>query len=77
MSENWQGIVKAVAPTLAGMLGGPLAAVAVRELSNKILGKPDGTEADVAAAIASGVLRCWRALRKPTRPSRLDCQTLA
>lgn len=54
MSENWQGIVKAVAPTLAGMLGGPLAAVAVRELSNKILGKPDGTEADVAAAIASG-----------------------
>lgn len=36
-------IVRTVAPALAGALGGPLAGTAVRVLSEKFLGKPDGT----------------------------------
>ncbi len=52
--SDWTDIIKTVAPGVAGVLGGPLAGMAVRELSNRILGKPDGTQDEVAAAISSG-----------------------
>ncbi len=52
--SDWKSIVKAVAPTLATALGGPLAGAAVSAVSSALLGRSDGTEADVAAAIASG-----------------------
>ncbi len=51
---DWKGIVSAVAPTLATVLGGPLAGAAVGALSKSILGTPDGKEADIAKAIVSG-----------------------
>lgn len=44
-------ILATVAPTAATMLGGPLAGMAVKALSDKLLGKPDGTEEEVAAAV--------------------------
>jgi hypothetical protein len=52
--DDWKKLVGAVAPALATALGGPLAGVAVSAISDKLLGKPDGTEAEVAAAIATG-----------------------
>jgi hypothetical protein len=51
--SNWKDVIGAVAPTIATMFGGPLAGVAVRALSTKLLGKEDGTEEEVAAAVAS------------------------
>lgn len=48
---NWKDIVAAVAPTVATALGGPFAGMAVKALSNKLLGRDDGTEDDVAAAV--------------------------
>ena len=51
---DWKSIVGAVAPTLATALGGPLAGLAVAELSGALLGRPDGTQAEVAAAVATG-----------------------
>lgn len=50
---DWKSIVGAVAPALATVLGGPLAGVAVKALSTKLLGREDGTEADIAAAVAT------------------------
>jgi hypothetical protein len=52
MSTTWKGIVGTVAPALATALGGPLAGVAVRAIAEKVLGKPEASEADVAAAVA-------------------------
>lgn len=52
--DDWKKLVGAVAPGLATALGGPLAGVAVSAISDKLLGKPDGTEAEVAAVIANG-----------------------
>lgn len=52
--DDWKKLVGAVAPGLATALGGPLAGVAVSAISDKLLGKPDGTEVEVAAAIATG-----------------------
>ncbi len=49
---DWKGLINSVAPTLATALGGPLAGVAVSALSQTILGNPDGTEQDIATALA-------------------------
>jgi hypothetical protein len=51
---DWKEIVRTVAPTIAGAFGGPLAAVAVEALSLKLLGRPDGTEEEVATAVLTG-----------------------
>jgi hypothetical protein len=48
---DWKSVLGTVAPTLATALGGPLAGVAVKALSEKLLGKDTGTEDEVAAAI--------------------------
>jgi hypothetical protein len=42
-----------VAPTIATALGGPLAGMAVKTLSNVLLGHENGSEEDVQAALAS------------------------
>lgn len=52
-ATSWKDIVGAVAPSIATLFGGPLAGVAVKALSEKLLGKPDGTEDEVAQAVAS------------------------
>lgn len=49
---DWKEIVRGVAPTVATALGGPFAGVAVKMIGDKVLGKKDATEADVAAMIA-------------------------
>ncbi len=47
-----KGLIAGVAPTLATMLGGPLAGMAVKALSAKVLDKPDGTEEEITNALA-------------------------
>lgn len=42
-----------VAPTIATALGGPLAGIAVKTLSNVLLGREDGSAEDVSAALAT------------------------
>jgi membrane-bound ClpP family serine protease len=42
-----------VAPTIATALGGPLAGMAVKTLSETLLGRSDGTEQDISDALAS------------------------
>lgn len=51
LSENWKDLVGTVAPGLATVLAGPQAGFAVRALGDKLLGKPDATEAEVAEYI--------------------------
>ncbi len=55
MKADWKNIVRAVAPTLATAFGTPLAGAAVAALSDVLLGKPDGTEAEIAQAVSRGV----------------------
>lgn len=50
-SSDWKKIIATVAPGLATVLGGPLAGAAVGALSKSILGKPDGSEEELAAVI--------------------------
>jgi hypothetical protein len=52
MAFDWKSPLRVLAPTVATALGGPLAGAAVAALSNKLLGKPNGTEAEIAAVVA-------------------------
>lgn len=52
---DWKSIVRGTAPVLAGALGGPLAAAAVKVLGDSILGNPNATEDEVAAAVVAGL----------------------
>jgi len=53
MASDWKAVVGAVAPTLATLLGGPLAGLAVKTISQAVLGKDDGTEAELTGALTS------------------------
>lgn len=63
-SFDWKSIVRAVAPTIGTALGGPMAGLAVQAISSAVLGKPDGSEADVAAALATASPDALLALKK-------------
>lgn len=52
---DWKKLVGAVAPTLGALLGGPLGGTAVSALSNIFLGKENGTEEEVSAAVLTGM----------------------
>lgn len=53
---DWKKLVGGIAPVLGTALGGPLAGAAISQLAGALLGNPDASEADVAAAISSGRL---------------------
>ena len=58
------GVIRTVAPSIATALGGPLAGMAVRELSNVILGKPDATQDEIVAAVQGATPDQLAALKK-------------
>jgi len=51
MSSTWTNLIAQVAPTIATVLGGPLAGMGVKALSTAILGHANGTQDDIEAAI--------------------------
>ena len=50
---DWKSIIGTVAPTIATALGGPLAGMATKAISGALLGRPEGTEKEIADAIAA------------------------
>ena len=51
---DWRSIVTTVAPTLATALGGPLAGMAAAAVSDALLGKPNGSDGEIVAALTAG-----------------------
>jgi hypothetical protein len=52
MAFDWKSALKAIAPTVATALTGPLGGAAVAALSKKLLGKDDATVDEIGAVIA-------------------------
>jgi hypothetical protein len=48
---EWKSIIGSVAPSLAKALGGPLAGTAVSAVSQALLGKPSGTQAEITEVL--------------------------
>lgn len=57
-------LVRTVAPTLASAVGGPLAGMATRAISEALLGKPDGAEAELIEAAKTATPEQLLALKK-------------
>lgn len=62
--ESILNLVRTVAPSIASAVGGPLAGMAVRTISEVLLGKPDGTEAELEEAAAKATPEQLLALKK-------------
>lgn len=62
--ETLLNLVKTVAPSLATAVGGPLAGMATRAISDALLGKPDGTEDELIDAAAKATPEQLLALKK-------------
>jgi len=57
-------LVRTVAPSIATAVGGPLAGMATRAISEALLGKPDGTEDELIDAAAKATPDQLLALKK-------------
>lgn len=62
--EQLLNLVRTVAPSLATAVGGPLAGMATRAISDALLGKPDGTEDELIDAAAKATPEQLLALKK-------------
>lgn len=51
ITDRLKEIARTAAPTIGTLLGGPLGGMAARQLSEFFLGKPDGTEEEIHAAM--------------------------
>ena len=58
------GLIGAIAPTIATALGGPVAGLAVKALSNALLGHEGGSEDDIKAALATATPDQIAAIKK-------------
>lgn len=62
--EALLNVVRTVAPTIATAVGGPLAGMATRAISEALLGTPDGSEAELVQAAANATPEQLLALKK-------------
>ena len=69
---NWKSLVKSVAPTLATALGGPLAGMGVKVISEAILGKPDGDESEIEAALVGATPEMLHKLKTADHKFKLE-----
>jgi hypothetical protein len=64
MAFDIKGLLKQIAPVLATVFGGPAAGVAVKVLSETLLGKQDGTQEEVATALLNATPEQLLAVKK-------------
>jgi len=69
-------LVNSVAPTIATALGGPVAGMAVKALSNALLGHADGTEDEINAALANPTADQLAALKKIDADFKVQMKSL-
>lgn len=69
-------LVSSVAPTIATALGGPVAGMAVKALSNALLGHADGTEDEINAALANPTADQLAALKKIDTDFKVQMKSL-
>ena len=75
-TANWKGVVASVAPTVAGMLGGPLGSVAVNLLAEKLLDDPRASKDDVATALSSARVEDLNKLKLLEKDVRIQLKEL-
>jgi len=73
---DWKSVVKAVAPTIATALGGPLTGLGVKAISEAVLGNGDGTEEEISFALQSATPETLANLKKADQDFKVKMQEL-
>ena len=73
---NWKEIVTSVAPAIGKALGGPLAGIAVKFVSERLLGKSDATEDDIEKEVANASTEQLKKLKEIDREFEIEMQKL-
>ena len=75
---DWKATVRAVAPMLGKALStvNPVAGLALQAASTALLGRPDGSEDDLAAAVASATPDQLLALKQADNQFKVDMERL-
>lgn len=73
---DWKKVLGSVAPALATALGGPLAGMATAAVSDALLGKPDGSEAEMAVALKAGGAEALLKLKEADQKFALDMRRI-
>lgn len=76
MTFDWKSIVGTVAPGLATALGGPLAGMAMKAVSEAVLGKQDASEDEIAQAITAGGTGVLQKLREADQAFQVEMKKL-
>jgi hypothetical protein len=74
--ESFGPLLGQLAPTIATALGGPLAGVAVKTLSNALFGHEDGTEEQISEAMASASPEQLAAIKKIDADFKVQMKSL-
>ena len=69
-------LIENVAPTIATALGGPVAGMAVKALSNALLGHGDGSEDDIRTALATATPDQIASIRKVDNDFKVQMKSL-
>lgn len=70
------GLIETIAPTIASALGGPVAGMAVKCLSNALFGHGDASEADITGALANATPEQIVAIRKVDNDFKVQLKQL-
>ena len=74
--KNFGSLIGSVAPTLATALSGPLAGMATKALSQALLGKEDGSDDDIQAALRTASPEQLAAVKKIDADFRVQMKSL-
>jgi len=74
--EQLLNLVRTVAPSIASAVGGPLAGMATKAISEALLGKPDGSEEELLQAAAKASPEQLLALKKAENDFALQMREL-
>ena len=74
--EQLLNLVRTVAPSIARAVGGPLAGMATKAISEALLGKPDGSEEELLQAAAKATPEQLLALKKAENDFALQMREL-
>jgi len=74
--EQLLNLVRTVAPSIASAVGGPLAGMATKAISEALLGKPDGSEEELLQAAAKATPEQLLALKKAENDFALQMREL-
>jgi hypothetical protein len=74
--KNFGSLIGSVAPTLATALGGPLAGMATKALSQALLGNEDGSDDDIQAALRTASPEQLASVKKIDADFRVQMKSL-